>query len=78
MILETLVGFNVHCKVASEQNSEPYRLRIGGHDKRRVAFKGWVLVEKFTYRDREVDGSFVVMKRDEVGELPRRLVFPKS
>lgn len=70
MILETLVALNVQCKVASGPDdgvsNEPYRLRIGGHDKRRVTFKGWVFVEKFVYRDGQVEGSFVVMKRDEV------------
>ncbi|KAF5347594.1 hypothetical protein D9756_010702 [Leucocoprinus leucothites] len=69
MIFETLVGFNVQCKAASSPSDEPviepYRLRIGGHDKRRMTFKGWVIVEKFIYRDRQVEGSFVVMKRDE-------------
>lgn len=72
MISETLITFNVQCKAASspsdQPTNEPYRLRIGGHDKRRVAFKGWVTVEKFIYRDRGVEGSYVVMKRDEVSE----------
>jgi serine/threonine-protein kinase Chk1 len=70
MIHETLVKFNVQCKVASGPNegpaAEPYKLRIGGHDKRRMSFKGWVLVEKFMRRDRNLEGSFTVMKRDEV------------
>ncbi|KAF7760630.1 hypothetical protein Agabi119p4_10039 [Agaricus bisporus var. burnettii] len=69
MIHETLVGFGVQCKVASGPNqgpsTEPYKLRVGGHDKRRVAFKGWVLVEKFVRRERHLEGSFIVMKRDE-------------
>jgi serine/threonine-protein kinase Chk1 len=70
MIHETLIAFNVQCKAASSPNdepsNEPYKLRIGGHDKRRMTFKGWVVVEKFSYRDRGVEGSYVVMKRDEV------------
>lgn len=41
-----------------------YRLRIGGFDKRKVMFKGWVEVEPFEYRGS--DGSFCVMQRDEV------------
>ncbi|KAF4586107.1 Chk1 protein kinase [Pleurotus pulmonarius] len=40
-----------------------YRLRIGGFDKRKVLFKGWVEVEPFEYRG--ADGSFCVMQRDE-------------
>ncbi|EKM76676.1 hypothetical protein AGABI1DRAFT_122426 [Agaricus bisporus var. burnettii JB137-S8] len=69
MIHEALIGFNITCKVAAGPgdgiSEEPYKLRIGGYDKRRVAFKGWVLVEKFVRRDRQLDGSFIVMQRDE-------------
>ncbi len=32
-----------------------------------MTFKGWVVAEKFVYRgDPVIEGSFVVMKRDEV------------
>jgi serine/threonine-protein kinase Chk1 len=71
MIHETLAGFGVQCKVASGPNeglsAEPYKLRVGGHDKRRMAFKGWVSAEHFVRRDRHLEGSFIVLKRDEVG-----------
>ena len=43
---------------------ETLRLRVGGHDLRKEMFKGWVEVERFSYRSSE--GSFCVMKRDEV------------
>jgi serine/threonine-protein kinase CHEK1 len=43
---------------------ETLRLRVGGHDLRKEMFKGWVEVERFVYRSSE--GSFCVMKRDEV------------
>jgi serine/threonine-protein kinase Chk1 len=73
MIVETLATSNVQCKAASSPSdkptNEPYRLRIGGHDKRKTVFKGWVTVEKFSYNNGQVEGSFVVMKRDEVSGL---------
>lgn len=68
MILETLVVFNVQCKATSSSiggSATEYRLRIGGHDRRQMIFKGWVIIEKFIYKDSQVEGSFVVMKRDE-------------
>ncbi|KAK2467496.1 hypothetical protein APHAL10511_000351 [Amanita phalloides] len=39
-----------------------HRLRIGGYDRRRMMFKGWVEVEAFSYRGHK--GSFCVMQRD--------------
>ncbi|PFH47274.1 hypothetical protein AMATHDRAFT_67963 [Amanita thiersii Skay4041] len=45
-----------------EGDSEVLRLRIGGRDRRMVTFKGWVEVEKFSYRNYQ--GSFCVMQRD--------------
>lgn len=58
---------------ASPQTSESqFRLRVGGFDRRKEAFKGWVDVESFVYRGSE--GSFCVMKRDVVSGLP--LVYP--
>ena len=72
MIFETLLVLNVQCKATPNSNdgsSTEYRLRIGGHDKRQMIFKGWVIIEKFVYKD-HAEGSFVVMKRDEVSEMP--------
>jgi len=72
MILETLVVFNVQCKATSSSiggSATEYRLRIGGHDRRQMIFKGWVIIEKFIYKDSQVEGSFVVMKRDEVSKI---------
>ncbi|KAG9217645.1 hypothetical protein CCMSSC00406_0003666 [Pleurotus cornucopiae] len=70
LIKESLEGLNVKCK---DQPPRPvydagggglqHRLRIGGFDKRKVMFKGWVEVEPFEYRGS--DGSFCVMQRDE-------------
>jgi serine/threonine-protein kinase Chk1 len=70
LIHESLLGFNVKCRASdpvtrgTDNSDVQLRLRIGGMDKRRVRFKGWVTVENFVYSDAE--GSFVVMQRDEV------------
>ena len=68
LIKESLETLHVKCKVApssvDERGMETMRLRIGGHDLRKEMFKGWVEVERFVYRSSE--GSFCVMKRDEV------------
>ncbi|TFK38828.1 CAMK/CAMKL/CHK1 protein kinase [Crucibulum laeve] len=66
LIHESLEGLNVKCKMApvrEDAKDGPFRLRVGGFDQRKVLFKGWVEVEKFTYRGSE--GSFCVMQRDE-------------
>lgn len=77
LIQESLEALNVKCKlstlpeVAEDQQQETswangvIKLRIGGFDRRKQKFKGWVEVEKFSYRG--VTGSFCLMKRDEVG-----------
>jgi hypothetical protein len=57
---------NVKCKMAQQENSRDgcLRLRVGGFDRRKVMFKGWVDVECFSSRGHE--GSFCVMRRDVV------------
>ncbi|KAF9647634.1 Pkinase-domain-containing protein [Thelephora ganbajun] len=64
LIHESLLSFNVKCR-ASDPVSRgtiisdvQLRLRIGGMDRRKVRFKGWVTVENFVYGDAE--GSFVI------------------
>jgi serine/threonine-protein kinase CHEK1 len=69
IIHEALLSLNVKCRsapspVAKEGDRQQLRIRIGGLDRRRVVFKGWVIVENFAYGDRA--GSFCVMQRDEV------------
>ena len=68
LIKESLEALHVKCKLAppsvNDRGMETMRLRVGGHDLRKEMFKGWVEVEKFVYRSSE--GSFCVMKRDEV------------
>jgi len=68
LIKESLENLHVKCKLAppaiNDKGMETLRLRVGGHDLRKEMFKGWVEVERFAYRSSE--GSFCVMKRDEV------------
>lgn len=70
LIHESLLGFNVKCRASdpitrdTETPDVQFRLRIGGMDRRKVRFKGWVTIENFAYGD--IQGSFVVMQRDEV------------
>jgi hypothetical protein len=70
LIHESLLSFNVKCRASNpvardtDASDVQLRLRIGGMDRRKVRFKGWVTVEDFLYGDGQ--GSFVVMQRDEV------------
>lgn len=70
LIHESLLSLNVKCRASdsaardTETSDTQLRLRIGGLDRRKVRFKGWVTVENFAYGD--VQGSFVIMQRDEV------------
>ena len=70
-IQESLEALNVKCKVGSPREDPDgtvtYRLRIGGYDRRKVMFKGWVDVEAFSYRGHK--GSFCVMQRDVVSVI---------
>ena len=80
LIKESLESLHVKCKLApaavNDRGMETLRLRVGGHDLRKEMFKGWVEVERFVYRSSE--GSFCVMKRDEVSliDTPVRLKIP--
>jgi len=70
LIHESLLSFNVKCRIldpvprGTDKSNTQLRLRVGGMDRRKVRFKGWVVVENFAYGG--VEGSFVVMQRDEV------------
>jgi serine/threonine-protein kinase Chk1 len=71
LIKESLDAVGVKYKdgrTAEDERGEILRLRIGGHDKRRITFKGWVELENFRYA--ETDGSFCLMTRDVVGLFP--------
>ncbi|KAJ7580991.1 kinase-like domain-containing protein [Mycena floridula] len=58
VIQESLATLNVQYRSGDKEN-----LRIGGYDSRRLVFKGWVMIESFTYRGSR--GSFCTMNRDE-------------
>lgn len=64
LIQEALQSLGVKCKPSSPDPPERLRLKVGGFDRRKEMFKGWVLVEQFSYRGTE--GSFCVMQRDQV------------
>jgi serine/threonine-protein kinase Chk1 len=68
LIKESLTALDVKHKdgpTGEDERGEILRLRIGGFDKRKIAFKGWVELENFRYA--ETDGSFCLMTRDVVG-----------
>lgn len=79
LIQESLEALNVRCKLAPPREGQDQegliRLRIGGYDRRKMMFKGWVDVEKFSYRG--AHGSFCVMQRDVVCPI-RTLPFAQS
>ncbi|EAU93582.1 CAMK/CAMKL/CHK1 protein kinase [Coprinopsis cinerea okayama7 len=62
LIQETLEGMNVKCKL-DPRSKMVLLLRIGGYDKRKLKFRGWVNVESFSKHGYE--GSFCGMARDE-------------
>lgn len=66
LVVEAMQSLGVKCKAGAPDPASPdlLRLRVGGFDRRREMFKGWVEVEKFTHRGEE--GSFCVMQRDQV------------
>ena len=48
----------------NEDTEVPFRVRVGGFDRRKEMFKGWVEIESFIYRGQS--GSFCIMQRDQV------------
>ena len=75
-IQEALVDLGVKFKNASEVSAAAYggasgatmlRMRIGGFDKRKLMFKGWVEIEPFEWGGK--NGSFCVMQRDQVSDV---------
>lgn len=63
-IIGALQSLGVKFKQGSLDLTEVLRLRIGGFDRRKEMFKGWIEIEKFVYQGNE--GSFCVMQRDQV------------
>ncbi|KAE9392551.1 hypothetical protein BT96DRAFT_272179 [Gymnopus androsaceus JB14] len=72
IVKETLEGSGITCKETPQDDSGSgvRKMRVGGYDKRKLAFKGWVEIEHFSYRG--MQGSFVVMQRDKGSPLSLR------
>lgn len=64
----SLEQLGVKCKMGPAMEGGAQRLRVGGYDRRKVMFKGWVEIERFAYGGTE--GSFCMMQRDEVRPFP--------
>jgi len=68
VIQSSLESFKIKCKhcktLTNERGEDVQKLRIGGLDGRNQILKGWVDVESFHWKG--VEGSFCIMKRDEV------------
>jgi serine/threonine-protein kinase Chk1 len=71
LIKESLESLGVKYKDAPaiEGQGAPIRLRLGGYDKRKIMFKGWLEVENYNHS--EFSGAFCVMQRDVVRVVPR-------
>jgi hypothetical protein len=56
-----------------DRTREPVKLflKVGGYDMRKEIFKGLVEIEEFAYRD--IEGSFVVLRRDQVRSVLLRI-----
>lgn len=57
------------------QPAPTIRLRIGGHDARKLMFKGWVELEPYADRRSGFEGCFCLMKRDVGSPISWRSVF---
>lgn len=65
LVIEALEALGVKCKLKEGAvDDATLRLRVGGFDRRKVMFKGWVELENFRYTGTE--GSFCIMQRDDV------------
>ena len=72
LIQEALTSFGVKWKPAQEVLVEEpdgsatsvLRMRVGGHDARRLMFKGWIRLERFKIG--KYEGTYCVFARDQV------------
>ncbi|KAF8439085.1 kinase-like domain-containing protein [Boletus edulis BED1] len=64
LVKESLDELGVKYKDASviAGSKAVHRLRVGGYDKRKIVFKGWIELEVFSRT--QVSGAFCVMQRD--------------
>ncbi|KAF8514984.1 kinase-like domain-containing protein [Gautieria morchelliformis] len=64
--LQTLgVKFQVRDAEADERGKEFRKTKIGGYDKRKERFTGYVEIENFSWSGGEYHGSFCVMRREK-------------
>ncbi|KAJ3781368.1 kinase-like domain-containing protein [Lentinula aff. detonsa] len=80
IVKETLSGLGIVYKESPRQERHngskgAWKLRVGGKDARKIAFKGWIEMEEFSYGDGEIEGTFCVMSRDEGNPLSWRQFF---
>ncbi|KAJ4467223.1 kinase-like domain-containing protein [Lentinula aciculospora] len=83
IVKETLGELGIVYKESSSQNSQnggsnggthgTWKIRVGGKDARKIAFKGWLEMENFSYGG--LEGTFCVMSRDEGNPLSWRQFF---
>ena len=64
LICEALTELKVKYRGPETTPEGVIRLRVGGLDKRKLQFKGWVELEDF--ENEGVKGSFCIMLRDQV------------
>lgn len=64
LISQVLEDYKVKFREPERTPDGITRMRVGGHDKRKLMFKGWIELEDFEYEGKE--GSFCVMQRDQV------------
>ncbi len=64
LICEALDTMGVKHRTPDMTSEGMLRVRIGGYDKRKLMYKGWIELEDFTHDD--VVGSFCLMQRDQV------------
>jgi len=62
LILSALALLGVKCQ-GGEQSGKTWRTRVGCFDQRKEALKGWIEIEEFSIKGRQV--SFCVLKRDK-------------
>lgn len=64
LICEALTDLKVKYRGPETTPDGVIRLRVGGLDKRKLQFKGWIELEDF--ENEGVKGSFCIMLRDQV------------
>lgn len=71
-VLVVLETFGVKCQVRDTEDGEGakefIKTKIGGYDKRKERFTGYVEIENFSWSGGECHGSICVMRREKVGD----------